>query len=141
MKLKVVGGWAPMFYKVIQSKMKKKPTNFFRKWNQWEKKFFSKRKNFSNDFLKSTCSFYFGFVIGNLFGTFLNFLRNKIFWDGMILLIIISFLELINFFIYNTKHFRKSIFKLNYRKILIVFKNFQIGTLFGLFIDAFKVGS
>ena len=127
-----------MFYKVIESKMKKNPTNFFRKW---KKKFFSKRKNFSNDFLESICSFYFGFVIGNLFGTFLNFLRNKIFWDGMILLITILFLELMNFFIYNPKQFRKPTFKLNYRRILIVFKNFQIGTLFGLFIDAFKVGS
>ena len=130
-----------MFDKVIQSKMNKKPTNFFRKWNQWEKKFFSKRKKFSNDFLESTCSFYFGFVIGNLFGTFLNFLRNKIFWDGMILFITLVFLELMNFIIYNPKNFRKLTFQLNYRKILIVFKNFQIGTLFGLFIDAFKVGS
>ena len=121
--------------------MKKKLTNFFRKWNQWEKKLFSKRKKFSDDFLESTCSFYFGFVIGNLFGTFLNFLRNKIFWDGVILLITILFLELINFLIYNPKHFRKPTFKLNYRKILIFFKNFQIGTLFGFFIDAFKVGS
>ena len=130
-----------MFDKVIQSKMNKKPTNFFRKWNQWEKKFFSKRKKFSNDFLESTCSFYFGFVIGNLFGTFLNFLRNKIFWDGMILFITLVFLELMNFIIYNPKNFRKLTFQLNYRKILIVFKNFQIGTLFGLFLDAFKVGS
>lgn len=118
--------------------MKKKSTNFLKKW---KKKFFSKRKNFSNDFLQSTCSFYFGFVLGNLFGTFLNFLRNKIVWDGMILFITILFLELMNFLIYNPKNFRKSTLKLNYRKILIVFKNFQIGTLFGLFLDAFKVGS
>lgn len=125
--------------------MKKKPTNLFRKWNQWQKKLFSKNKNFSNDFLKSTCSFYFGFVIGNLFGTFLNLLRNKIVWDGIILFMIILLLELMNFLIYNPK--RESTFKLHSgflnqnRKILIVFKNFQIGTLFGLLIDAFKVGS
>ena len=59
----------------------------------------------------------------------------------MILFITILFLELMNFFFYNPKQFRKPTFKLNYRRILIVFKNFQIGTLFGLFIDAFKVGS
>ena len=95
-----------------------------------KKKFFSKSKNF---FLESICGFYFGFVIGNLFGTFLSFLRNKIAWDGTILLFLILFFEVVNFIIYKKKILNK--------KLLIFIKNIQIGVLLGFFIDAFKVGS
>nr|AYC63924.1 hypothetical protein Ycf20 [Flabellia petiolata] len=84
-------------------------------------------------FLISVCYFYLGFVLGNLFGTFLNFFRNKIIWDGAILFIIILIFETLNFFIYNRKLLNK--------KLLIILKNIQIGILLGFFIDAFKVGS
>ena len=100
-----------------------KQTKFFR----LKKTFFS--KNFHNSFLESACSFYFGLIIGNLFGTFLNFLRKKIVWDGMLLLLIVFFFEFFNFLIY-----KKSVKK-------PFLKNLQIGLLFGFFIDAFKVGS
>ena len=95
-------------------------------------------------FLESACSFYLGFIIGNLFGTFLNFLRNKIIWDGIILIIIIFFFEFLNFIIYNKNQLApqaSSIPKFLNKKLLIILKNFQIGILFGFFIDAFKVGS
>ena len=113
-----------------------KQTNiFFQKWNQFKKTFFSKNFIFNNYFLESACSFYFGLIIGNLFGTFLNFLRNKIVWDGMLLLIIVLFFEFFNFLIY-----KKSVVS-QYKKLFLLLKNFQIGILFGFFIDAFKVGS
>nr|AYC64768.1 hypothetical protein Ycf20 [Boodleopsis sp. FL1161] len=92
-----------------------------------------KRQQLKNYFfLKSACSFYFGLICGNLFGTFLNFLRNEIVWDGTVLIILILFFDFINFLVYKKK------FQELY---LTVVKNYQIGILIGLFIDAFKVGS
>ena len=117
-----------------------KPKNtFFNKLFQAPYRFLTKIRNFYKFFLESSCSFYLGFLIGNLFGTFLNFLRNKIIWDGIILLIIILFFEFINFIIYKKKNFITSIFQ--NKKLLIILKNLQIGILLGFFIDAFKVGS
>ena len=117
---------------------------FFSQFSQVLNLLLLKIKNFSNYFLESACSFYLGFIIGNLFGTFLNFLRNKIIWDGIILIIVIIFFEFLNYIIYNKKRFAvqvPSILKFQNKKLLIIFKNIQIGILFGLFIDAFKVGS
>nr|YP_009519642.1 hypothetical protein Ycf20 [Udotea flabellum]AYC65691.1 hypothetical protein Ycf20 [Udotea flabellum] len=86
-----------------------------------------------SSFFISICCFYLGFLIGNLFGTFLNFLRNQVIWDGAILLIILLLFELLNFLIYNKKFLNKYFQK--------IFKNVQLGILLGFFIDAFKVGS
>lgn len=86
-----------------------------------------------NYFLIASCSLYGGFIIGNLFGTFLNYLRTKLTWDLSILILIIIVLDLLNFLIYKKKMFKPN--------LLIILKNFQIGLLFGFFIDAFKVGS
>jgi len=82
-------------------------------------------------FFYSSCIFYFGFVFGNLFSVVLNFFKNKIIWEGTVLVIIIMFFEFLNYLIYNSNNF-------NNKKLLI---NYQIGFLLGLFIDAFKVGS
>nr|YP_009518896.1 hypothetical protein Ycf20 [Boodleopsis pusilla]AYC64868.1 hypothetical protein Ycf20 [Boodleopsis pusilla] len=98
---------------------------FFKKCQQLKKHYF----------LESACSFYFGLIFGNLFGTFLNFLRNEIVWDGTVLLIIILFFEFFNYCIYKKNPIKGSF------RCLILLKNFQIGILLGLFIDAFKVGS
>lgn len=116
---------------------------FFSQFSQVLNLLLLKIKNFSNYFLESACSFYLGFIIGNIFGTFLNFLRNKIIWDGIILIIIIFFFEFLNFIIYNQKQLAPplSIPKFMNKRLLIIFKNLQIGILFGFFIDAFKVGS
>ena len=80
-----------------------------------------------NNFLESLCVFYLSFLIGNSFGTFLIFLREKVFWDGVVLILFIFFFEFLNFLIYKKK-----------ASWLI---NLQLGILFGFFIDAFKVGS
>lgn len=76
--------------------------------------------------------FLFSFVIGNLFGTFLNFLRNQLIWDGVILVIVLILFEILNFLIHN-----KSINPI----LAILLKNSQFGLLLGFFIDAYKVGS
>ena len=110
--------------------MHKNFTTFSRKWKEiW----FIKKKNFWNYFLIATCSLYSGFILGNLFGTFLNLLRTQITWDFSLLIIIILTFELLNYFIYTKEFFNKI--------LLIILKNLQIGLLFGFFIDAFKVGS
>nr|YP_009519373.1 hypothetical protein Ycf20 [Pseudocodium devriesii]AYC65406.1 hypothetical protein Ycf20 [Pseudocodium devriesii] len=92
-----------------------------------------KQKNFLKSFLLSICCFYGGFLGGNLFGTFLNFLRSQIPWDGTILILILLLFEFFNFLIYTKKLLNK--------KFLMIIKNIQIGVLLGFFIDAFKVGS
>lgn len=141
---------------------------FFNQFSQILNRILIKIERAKAQFLESACSFYFGFIIGNLFGTFLDLLRNQMIWDGLILITIILFFEFINFIIYNKKQVRRSAdsappfdeesrqrrdlgrttikaqapsFKFQNKKLLIILKNFQIGILFGFFIDAFKVGS
>lgn len=147
-----------------------RPT-FFNQFSQILNLIVIKIERAKAQFLESACSFYLGFIIGNLFGTFLDLLRNQMIWDGLILITIILFFEFINFIIYNKKQVRRSAdivrfadpfdeesrqrrdlgrttikaqapsFKFQNKKLLIILKNFQIGILFGFFIDAFKVGS
>lgn len=124
---------------------------FFNQLFQVSNRFLFKIKGAKTQFLESACSFYLGFIIGNLFGTFLDLLRNKIIWDGIILITIIFFFEFLNFIIYNKKQARRRgrtpikaqgpSSKFQNKKLFIIFKNLQIGILFGLFLDAFKVGS
>ncbi len=107
-----------------------------------------KRKN---SFFKEVFSFalftlFFGFLIGNLFGTFLNTIRSFIFWDGFIISIILFIMEFLNFLLYNkTKRFFFLFQKISYySNNQIIWKSLnylKIGIMFGFFIDAFKVGS
>ena len=102
-------------------------------------------------FFKEVFSFalftlFVGFLIGNLFGTFLNTIRYFIFWDGLIIFIILSIMELLNFILYNkAKRFFVIFQKISYYpNNQIIWKSlnyFKIGIMFGFFIDAFKVGS
>ncbi len=80
-----------------------------------------KRKN---SFFKEVFSFalftlFFGFLIGNLFGTFLNTLRSFIFWDGFIIFIILFIMEFLNFILYNKakRFFFLSFFFLTKKKL------------------------
>ena len=107
--------------------------------------------NRKNSFFKEVFSFalftlFFGFLIGNLFGTFLNTIRSFIFWDGLIIFIILSIMELLNFILYNkAKRFFVISQKISYypnNQIIWKSLNYlKIGIMFGFFIDAFKVGS
>ena len=123
-------------------------------------KVYLNRKNY---FFKEVFSFalftlFFGFLIGNLFGTFLNTIRSFIFWDGLIIFIILSIMELLNFLLYNkAKRFFVISQKISYYPMRsqgahtasaannqIIWKSLnylKIGIMFGFFIDAFKVGS
>lgn len=107
--------------------------------------------NRKNSFFKEVFSFalfilFFGFLIGNLFGTFLNTIRSFFFWDGLIIFIILSSMELLNFVLYNkTKRFFVTFQEISYYPNNQVFwktlNYLKIGIMFGFFIDAFKVGS
>jgi len=113
--------------------------------NRFHINFFSKKFTLSIFFL------FFGFICGNLFGTFLNFFRNFIYWDGIIILITILVIEFIHFFNYtnqnNNKIFKMLVYlkKLNINKKNIFFIQilnfYKLGLLLGFFTDAFKVGS
>lgn len=110
-----------------------------------------------NSFFKEIFSFalftlFFGFLIGNLFGTFLNSIRSFIFWDGLIIFIILAVMEFLNFFLYKKAnrflivfqniYYSVCGFKKKQNKFFWKSLNFlKIGIMFGFFIDAFKVGS
>jgi cytochrome c biogenesis protein CcdA len=111
-------------------------------------KIYLKRKN---SFFKEVFSFalftlFFGFLIGNLFGTFLNTIRSFILWDGFIIFIILVIMEFLNFLLYNkAKRFSVIFQRISYySNNQIIWKSLnylKIGIMFGFFIDAFKVGS
>ena len=78
----------------------------------------------------------FGFLVGNVFGTFLNTLRFFFFWDVFIIFILIGLLEILNYTVYHAKN------RLVFSKLVVQFLNFfKIGLMIGFFVDAFKVGS
>ena len=78
--------------------------------------------------------FYFGFLIGNLFGTFLNSLRNRFLENITVLFSILILFEILNYLIYDKRF--NSLKNLQYS-----LKNLQFGILLGFFIDAYKIGS
>ena len=92
-----------------------------------------------------------GFLIGNLFGTFLALIRQVVQWDGLILAVLIALLETISYFRYSKKFFIRSRVNDNFKTNVfllnenwLIWKNLnylKIGVLLGFFIDAFKVGS
>jgi len=80
-----------------------------------------------------------GFFIGNIFGTFLNSLRNIFPWDGFIIVAFVFICEFISFQTYRPLSRRAteptSFFSWRPWNLL------KLGILFGFFVDAFKVGS
>ena len=59
--------------------------------------FRKKSQRFEKTFVSSTFFLFFGFMCGNLFGTFLSFFRNTIPWDGAIIMLILLFIEWVNY--------------------------------------------
>jgi small-conductance mechanosensitive channel len=104
-----------------------------------------KNKFFKNNFSKALFFLFNGFLIGNLFGSFLNTLRELFIWDGFIISVIVIFIEILNFLIYHSK--KRCFFILNFclnSKNSFFLKSlnyFKLGIMLGFFIDAFKVGS
>ena len=90
----------------------------------------------------------FGFLVGNLFGTFLNTLRFFFIWDVFIIFILIGLLEILNYIVYHTRN--RPVFLSPFEatrnlvptEFVVQFLNFfKIGLMIGFFVDAFKVGS
>ena len=58
-------------------------------------------KPFRNSFSLIFFSLLFGFLLANIFGTFLNVFRDIVFWDGFIILGILFFVEITNYLTYH----------------------------------------
>lgn len=92
-------------------------------------------KNQQSTFTIALFFLFSGFLCGNLFGTFLNIIREYISWDGLIIILVICLMEIISYFRYQKKkNFINS-------QIWRTLNYFKIGLMIGFFIDAFKVGS
>lgn len=119
--------------------------------------------NVQNTFSLALFFLFIGFLCGNLFGTFLDTLRLYFFWNGLVGVFLLFFVEIVNFLVYGVFLSKKSSF-LQYQtktikkqsflqkqtkakfseKILYlerIINAFKIGLLFGFFVDSFKVGS
>ncbi len=102
-----------------------------------------KHKNFPL-ILFSTLS---GFLLANLFGTFLTVLRSCLVWDGFIIIGLVFFVEVINLIVYKIfKEFQKGGRGKGTESFRIVIirkslNSFKLGFLLGFFVEAFKVGS
>lgn len=121
---------------------------------------YNKKSQFSLDkFTQVLFLLLIGFLVGNLFGTFLNTIRKYITWDGIIVFFIIGIMEISNYNVYHNKTtqlpnnrefillqklrlYNKRISKQSRAKTFWKFFNFfKIGLMVGFFVDAFKVGS
>ena len=105
-----------------------------------------RKKQWSRDsFTKTVCLLLAGFLIGNLFGTFLSTIRQSIAWDGLIVFILVSIIEIISYNVYHNKDRPFFLFvlypKTIKRSFWRSFNLLKIGLMMGFFIDAFKVGS
>jgi hypothetical protein len=94
-----------------------------------------------------------GFFIGNIFGTFLNTLRDIFRWDGLIIFTFVILCEFISYQTYRpasrggTSHALPLPVSADDATTRIGFfawrplNLMKLGVLFGFFVDAFKVGS
>ncbi len=55
---------------------------------------------FKKKFSISVLFIFIGFFIGNIFGTFLNWLRHFIVWDGLLIFVLLLFFEIISSIVY-----------------------------------------
>nr|YP_009105642.1 hypothetical chloroplast RF20 [Xylochloris irregularis]AIT94356.1 hypothetical chloroplast RF20 [Xylochloris irregularis] len=93
-----------------------------------------------------------GFLFGNCFGTFLFFLRKIFFWDGLLVVALLSLFEFVSSVHYR-KHRKQGVVPIedfsylwyDSQRLTQFFPKlcnlFKIGFMFGFFVDAFKVGS
>lgn len=102
------------------------------------------------DFSKMLCLLLLGFLTGNIFGSFLNTIRQFFIWDGFITFCLITFIEFLSYLTYTQKKSSGTLkffasqryTQTSIRSTWFQFANlFKIGLLIGFFVDAFKVGS
>lgn len=72
-------------------------------------------------FAKGIFFLFFGFLVGNLFGSFLNIFRESINWNGFITILILLFEEFISYLTYSSKK-RVTSFACNFINIRILNK-------------------
>ena len=116
-------------------------TRIFRLYEQIKKPFENRILNLKSQFTQFLFFLLIGFLVGNIFGTFLTFLRKICIWDGFIIFLILLFVEITNFLTYSQSQNRFFSFHLNKKNIYYFLNNFKIGLMLGFFVDAFKVGS
>ena len=122
--------------------------NFFFKYSREKKENLllnNKEQRPIDYFTQRVCLLLIGFLLGNLFGTFLNTMREFIPWDGIIVFILLGILETVNYNVYHNKDRAFFFFVLHPKTLKREFwKSFnflKIGCMMGFFVDAFKVGS
>lgn len=98
-----------------------------------------KLKRLKENFLSFLLFLFLGFFIGNLFGTFVNFIRQLNITDSFLIFLIILINEFINFIVYRQK--QKELNSTLIIRLYSFLNIFKIGVLLGFFIDSFKVGS
>nr|YP_009472432.1 hypothetical protein [Bryopsis sp. HV04063]ARO74128.1 hypothetical protein [Bryopsis sp. HV04063] len=76
--------------------------------------------------------FFIGFIIGNIFGSFLVFFRPWFIWDGLLMICLILILESGNYLFFKISKKQKKFHS---------YLSIRTGLLIGFFIDAYKVGS
>ena len=101
---------------------------------------------FRRSFSTILFSLLFGFLLANIFGTFLGVLRNAIAWDGFVILGIVLFVEATNYLTYYPFKSRSQpiVFSGNTMSrawMCRIVNSFKMGLLLGFFVEAFKVGS
>lgn len=122
-------------------------------FNVFQKKYLFFQYNFSS----ALFFLFIGFLCGNLFGTFLIWIRYLIPWDGFIICIFLIAIEIISYQRYHTQgrfflffwsllsssgsFFYSTEQKPVVNTLSILINLFKLGLLLGFFIDAFKVGS
>lgn len=110
-------------------------TRYYSQFNNNIKFINIKIKKLKKNFLSFLLFFFLGFFIGNLFGTFVEYIKFINVSNSLLILLLIISNEFINFCVYSKK---KPRYKFNLYNFLNAFK---IGTLLGFFVDSYKVGS
>lgn len=110
-------------------------TRFYFQFNNIIKYLNTKIIKLKRNLLFLLFSLFFGFLIGNLFGTLVENIKFIYLGNTLLIIIIILITEFINFFSYNNKN------SLHIFKLYTFLNTFKIGILLGFFIDSYKVGS
>ena len=101
---------------------------------------------FQKSFAPILFALFLGFLLANIFGTFLGALRSFAIWDGFVIFGLVLFVELISYATYQIgkRQFMRTL-SLQFTEGKPLFwritNNFKIGLLLGFFVEAFKVGS
>ena len=114
-------------------------TRYYSKLNQFFNFITKKFIKLKNNFLSFLFFLFTGFFIGNLFGTLVDSIRKLKIADSVLIFLLLLLNEFINFIVYGG--YRKKVDFAPKAKQFNFLNAFKIGSLLGIFIDSFKVGS